>query len=127
QLRQRLGRGRRIGVRNIEQEAIGENSVGSRHGDDSGSQLFLIQLEPPQPPRPERQRIQVKLQRVFQEPVLELEVLGREKSALGPNDGLQSLHMHSTYQDGPGKQSGLAFLTVSASRGTIKSTKGGPR
>ena len=52
-------------------------------------------LQGTEAPGPERQAVQVELQQVFEEAVLQLEMLRTEESAFGPDHRLQSLHLES--------------------------------
>ena len=61
----------------------------------SGGQRFAADLQGTEAPGPERQAVQVELEQVFEEAVLQLEVLRTEESAFGPDHRLQSLHLES--------------------------------
>jgi hypothetical protein len=43
-------------------------------------------------PGAKTKRVYAKVKHRFDEPALSLQVLGRQKSALGPDDGLKSFH-----------------------------------
>ena len=61
----------------------------------SGGQGLAADLKGSEAPGPERKAVQVKLEQVFEEAVLQLEVLRTEESAFGPDHRLQSLHLES--------------------------------
>ena len=65
---------------------------------------FLADLERPETVRPERKALQMKLQNVFEEAVLKLEVLGAQEGPLCPDHRLESCHLESQYHRrcGPG-------------------------
>ena len=88
----RLRRGRGVGVGNIEQQPIRKNSrrIGQRHV--TRGQRFLIPLQAAKTPRRERQRVKLKLQRIFEKAILGLQILRAQHRALHPDDRLQSLH-----------------------------------
>ena len=94
-VRQLLGRGRRIGSRDIEQQTVGENARRRRDAKQPARQRFLADRQGGKAPRPEREALQLELKQVFQEAVLDLQMLWAEKGALRPDHRLESLHLHS--------------------------------
>src|SRR5260370_35819104 len=80
-LRRRPG----VGVRNIEQQAILKDPTGARDGEFSRGEALVIDLESLVSVRPEVESFQLKPQRVFDESVLDLQMLGGEKGTLRPH------------------------------------------
>ena len=82
-----------IGVWDIEEKSVGEDATRPREGEVAGGQLLLIDHQLGKPPRAEPQSFEAELQRVFKEPVLQLEVLRGKERAFGPDDRLKTLHV----------------------------------
>src|SRR5439155_7452627 len=83
-LRRRSG----VGVRDIEQQPVLEDATGAGDGKRAGGQAFVIDLETLEPPGTEVESLQLKPQGVFDEAVLDLEMLRGEKGALRPDHRL---------------------------------------
>ena len=80
------------------------------------ARALLADLQRAKAPGPERQALQVELQKVFEKAVLELEVLRAQESPLGPDHRLQSLHWNHSTRTGAREQSpGGDILSTMAS------------
>ncbi len=55
-------------------------------------QQFLVEHDFAEAPGAELERLQPEIQAVFEEPVLQLQVLRRQEGAFGPENGLQLFH-----------------------------------
>src|SRR5207245_1030573 len=70
----RFGRRRGIGIGNIEEQPIRENPAGSREGERAGGKRLVIDVQSLKSPWTEAQSVNLKLERIFDEPVLDLEM-----------------------------------------------------
>lgn len=76
----------------------------------------MIDLQVLKSPGPEVQRLSVELQRVFDETVLALEMLRREKRTLSPDHGLQSPHIPYDIRCGQRHTAGPASTSFARAR-----------
>ena len=81
--------------RNVEGKRIGKDSGGAGDGQPALRQGLGINLNLAKAPGAGVQRVQVESRAVFNEALLRLQVLGREKRAFGPDDGLKLSHFLS--------------------------------
>src|SRR5262245_32293314 len=91
-LRRRPG----VRVRDIEQQPVLKDSTGARNREFAGGETFVIDLKTLESVGPEVEGFQLKPQRIFDESVLDLQMLGGEKGALRPDDRLQLGHIALT-------------------------------
>ena len=89
-LRRRWG----IGLRDLEEQSVGENSRSARDRKLAIREEFGIDRQIAEAPRTKFKRLQPEIQRVFEKTVLHLEMLRRQERALGPEDGFQLLHAY---------------------------------
>ncbi len=89
---ERLGRGRGVGVRDVEGHAVGKEACRGGKGEGAAGEGLAVDLEAGEPPGAERVGAEAEGEQVLEEPVLGLEVLGREQDALGPDHLLELLH-----------------------------------
>ena len=78
-----MGGGARPGY--IENQPVRQEPGRARNGQRSAGQSFPADLQRGKAPGAEREILQVELQQVLEKTILELQVLGREKRALGPD------------------------------------------
>ena len=86
------GRGWVLRGRNVEWERIGEDSRSQGYCQPALRQGFGIDLDLAKAPGAGIQGVQVESRAVFNEALLCLQVLGGEKRAFGPDDGLKLSH-----------------------------------
>jgi hypothetical protein len=91
-LGQRQGRRRRVGLGDVEDQAVGHQPGSAVDDQHAAGQRLAVQLEPAETPRPERQRVQPERQQFLQVTVLHLEVLRVQQHALRPEHPLQLPH-----------------------------------
>src|SRR5579872_608075 len=91
-VRKRLGGRRRIGIRDIENQTIGENTGGIGDRKIPGRQSFLVDLQARESPGGEAQRLHLELQSALNETILRLKILRTQERALPPDDRLQTFH-----------------------------------
>src|SRR5437868_3981295 len=93
---EKLRRRGRVGIRNIEDESVGENAGGVGEGEGAGVECVLIDLQPLEAPGRVGKRVHVEFEGAFDEAVLGLQILRAQKGALHPDDWLEALHSEKT-------------------------------
>src|SRR5271157_3459878 len=81
--------------RNVEGKRIGEDTGSEGYGQPALGEGLGIDLNLAKAPGAGIQGVQVESGAVFNEALLRLQVLGREKRAFGPDDGLKLSHFLS--------------------------------
>ncbi len=84
-----------IGVRNVEEQAVGQNAGRGGDGEGAFRQRLLANLQRTEAPGAEGKGLELEMQDALKEAVLYLKMLRAEKRALRPDDRLQSLHWQS--------------------------------